>query len=342
MADVVSDVETPPSNSLPTVLVPAEVADRCYLSEALLWVALNKIPLAAEGLNEVDERIDQNEIGGLEQNLREVQVVTDSECQRAGLPSNPEYEDFKAGDYHQTPENIRALLKLDLPKEDKDRLEIDLRESVAFHRRQAEWDGEFEQFLDIHKNRLFLALREGRLVALGKMLPKRTVSASLRHPDDDDYWSDWAKEPWEVIPSDYWLSNKIVWMESCAEGRGNAYALIQVKTEELFQVFPALKTDAVHGVVRIGDSFVIQDHDGSSVVPDAKRGRPPHNWDEFHLEIAKRLKADSLPKKQEALIAEMQSWCRQKWGRDIGRSTVLQKLKPYYDNFVRVAKNPTT
>lgn len=49
--------------------------------------------------------------------------------------------------------------------------------------------------------------------------------------------------------------------------------------------------------------------------------------------MAGRVQRGPLPAKQEALIAEMQDWCKAKWGLDVGRSTLLQKLKPYYDAF---------
>jgi hypothetical protein len=39
------------------------------------------------------------------------------------------------------------------------------------------------------------------------------------------------------------------------------------------------------------------------------RGRPPFNWESFHVEIAMRIKSNSFPEKQEALIADMQKWC---------------------------------
>ena len=44
-------------------------------------------------------------------------------------------------------------------------------------------------------------------------------------------------------------------------------------------------------------------------------------------------------RKQEAFIAEMQQWCRQRWDRDVARSTLLQKVKPYYDALIRKSES---
>jgi hypothetical protein len=68
-------------------------------------------------------------------------------------------------------------------------------------------------------------------------------------------------------------------------------------------------------------------------------GRPSFKWDEFHLEIAERLQKGVLPTKQKAFISEMQQWCKTQWGREVARSTLLQKIKPYYDAFVRAEKS---
>ena len=78
---------------------------------------------------------------------------------------------------------------------------------------------------------------------------------------------------------------------------------------------------------------------GVAVSRSGKRGRPAYDWDTFHLQMARRCKEGSLPTKQEALIAEMQAWCLTAWGRSVGRSTLLQKIRPYYDAFVRKSEN---
>jgi hypothetical protein len=64
-------------------------------------------------------------------------------------------------------------------------------------------------------------------------------------------------------------------------------------------------------------------------------------WDRFHLEIAKRLMAGKIPEKQDAFVAEMHEWCRTTLGVKPGESTLKQRIKPYYDTFVRKVRNPS-
>jgi hypothetical protein len=48
------------------------------------------------------------------------------------------------------------------------------------------------------------------------------------------------------------------------------------------------------------------------------------------------MRSTSFPEKQEALIADMQEWCRRHWQREVGRTTVLQK--PFYDALANESK----
>ena len=53
------------------------------------------------------------------------------------------------------------------------------------------------------------------------------------------------------------------------------------------------------------------------------------------MEIARRARDGKLPAKQEAFIADLQQWCQVKWGTSPKRSTLLQKVKPFYDGMFR-------
>jgi hypothetical protein len=58
-------------------------------------------------------------------------------------------------------------------------------------------------------------------------------------------------------------------------------------------------------------------------------------WDQFHLEVAALAKVNALPRKKEAAIQHFEDWFREKLGLRVGRSSIGQKLTPYYDRFVR-------
>jgi len=53
------------------------------------------------------------------------------------------------------------------------------------------------------------------------------------------------------------------------------------------------------------DNFVLSGELRSEPVMLPVQGRPPFKWEEFFVELAKRVKEDKLPEKQEALIADM-------------------------------------
>lgn len=320
-----------------TVFIPLAVAERCYLSEALLWVAVNRYPAAYVTEHNIDAREDDEYVEGLEPYLPNEEPLSGDECAAAGLPSNPEREDFESGDFHQTPENLRELLKiLEIPDDDRKRLERELVEAEAFDERQKAWDAEFELFLDEPKARLFLALREGRVGARGKPLPLPTWEASIDHLEAEQ-WEGWDKVGWQPIAQEFWISTRIDWFECQAEGKGGAYGLILVECEQLFECFPARVERVDHVVGKVGGALIL-DQGLSTIAPRGMpRGRRPMEWDAFHLEVAKRLQKAGLPAKQEAFVAEMQDWCRTNWRKDVGRSTILTKVKPYYDEFVRTS-----
>jgi hypothetical protein len=320
--------------SIKTILIPQAVAEICYLSEALMWVAINRFPLGALIEEGYDARRELDYIEGLDPNFGDDSPVTDAECARVGLSVNPTYGAGISGDAHRAPEDLKNLLSADgLRDDNRQWLERELAESVAFNEACKRWDEEFKDFVDVHSSRLFLALREGRLVAEGIKLPESSREASLIRLDEMN-WTGWGLSKWVSIPSDFWHSNKINWEKSWAEGRGAAFALIQVKADGLFACFPPPAPEAAN-VVKVANDLVPLEQTGDEPGTPNLRGRPPLNWDSFHLELAKRINSNALPEKQEALVAEMQAWCKRNWRRDVGRSTVLQKIKPYYDLLVR-------
>jgi hypothetical protein len=325
------------NDRLPTLLIVSEVAKRCYLWEAVLWVSMNRFPIASYSESGLDVRLDDDSIEGLDPSGLFIEPVTNSECKAADLPNNPSHEEHESGDYHSRPEDIWKLLEMDISEADKETLRDDLKKSIAHYARQEAWDNKFDHFLDPTKSRLFLAFREGRLDAFGKRLPEVTVTQSLEVLDGEK-WQEFRDNPWQSIPSAFWTMEKIDWMASQAEGLDSAFALIQVDTKQLMDVFPPMTLTPVSGVVRVGDSLIMSDVH-PEIVKESRGGRPAHDWEQFFVEVARRLKAGQLPKKQESGIAEMQDWCLRNWKCRVARSTVLQKVKPYYDAFMRKSES---
>jgi hypothetical protein len=87
-------------------------------------------------------------------------------------------------------------------------------------------------------------------------------------------------------------------------------------------------------VEKIGGSFVITD---AAAQVYRKRGRPPYHWEAFHLELAELIRRGDLPAKKEAAIQYFQDWLPRTLGIKPSRAAIGEKLKPYYDRFVRMA-----
>ena len=85
----------------------------------------------------------------------------------------------------------------------------------------------------------------------------------------------------------------------------------------------------------IAGQYILDESNEEKIKKLKKRGRPSMNWGSFYLELAGRVKNGDLPKKQEAFIFEMQGWCLKNWGREVGRSTLLEKIRPFYQEYVR-------
>jgi hypothetical protein len=299
----------------------ATLANPCF------WVALSRLPLGFKTENGVDAREDYEYLDDeTTPYLPYDNVVTNDECEAVGLPPNPEWERIESGESYPEPDFIREMLKTELTDEFRVELEENLSDSIALRDRQQKWNEAFNEFVDQHRHKLFLSLCEGRLGAQGKRLS-----------DADEL--DWKGIHWEPIPLTFWISYKIDWAMSRAEGRGGKYGFILVDTNELIKVFPLPSLPEGSNIMKIGDQWVLPK--GASVISAAGRtlGRPPLKWDEFHLEVAKYVQRGTLPEKQDSFIFTMEQWCKTHWGRKVGRSTILQKVKPYYDTFVRPKKS---
>lgn len=311
------------------VLTAVEVAEFCYLWEAVLWVAVYRYPLVEFTVDGEDARRHPDVIEGLRPNVKCDRLLTTEECALAGLATNPEYEELKSG---EPPESVEYLERV-LGECDPEHREVwnqRLAYAKDIARRQAIWNDAFDALADRCQVRLFLALQDGTLTAWGKPLPRTTIETSISRLDTAG-GHDWYQEDWQSIPASFWRSSGIKWLECHAEGRGNAHGHIQIGFEDLQRLFPAPPAQPADDVVKIGTSLVISPGRTMPIVVANNRGRKPFPWEAFHVEIALRLRGGSLPNKREAFIAEMHAWCLKQWGRDVGRSTILQKLKPYYD-----------
>ena len=160
-----------------TVLVPGETTERCYLSEALFYVALGRLPLSFPTENYIDARVDYeyHRDEEIKPFLPGGGDLTETECEAAGLKPNPEFD-------RPTP-------------------------FEKWEKRKEKWNAKLQEFFDDYRLKLFASLHEGRLPALGKKLPKNSTVGDIN--DYEFGW--WNSTPWEPIPPRFWISSKIDW-----------------------------------------------------------------------------------------------------------------------------------
>lgn len=161
-----------------TVLHPATLAEWCFLSEFLYWLALRRFPLAIYDLDGGDFRFSRE--GELYASSAIESPVSYAECEFAGLPPNPRYrallEDGIATDAKSLEEMEQYIEALS----GTDREDLIARRQNALDQVKEieEWDGEFTRYLDYFKSKLFIDLREGKIVAYGIEL-KATSDAEI-------------------------------------------------------------------------------------------------------------------------------------------------------------------
>jgi hypothetical protein len=135
------------------------------------------------------------------------------------------------------------------------------------------------------------------------------------------------------IPPTFWSLQGIDFDASAAANGTDYYCHISCRTDDVFSMFPGEREETT-GVMRVGASFVLNGRPGV-IRSSLRRGRPSYPWDAFHLEVAELLRRNELPDKKEAAIAYFRSWFDREHGIKASRSVVGEKLKPYYDRFLR-------
>lgn len=346
--------------SIYSVLIASAVSENCYLEEALYWMAVRRFPIfrpvSSSYWGDIREFDEGNHLFYPE---FRPEPPSEAETRFAGLPAFPQL--VGNFDSYDPPARVleRHLIEDLTAGLLKDKEEIEDRKTQIENSRENEsvlheWEQVFNARLKEEWIHLFDALREGRVQATGQpienaLLAQLVADEEVRSSRFDQEglplkynlsdatspsWEDGSREP---IPEGFWNARNTKWKWSCATGNGGAYALILINTQSLIQAFPAPEPhdESVRKAAQIGDAFILMGKAENPPTPKKKRGRPPFPWIEFHVEMAKRVRDGKLPSKQESMISDMQAWARKKWGEAPERSTMLQNLKPYYDEFGR-------
>lgn len=317
---------------MPTFFQPVELSERCFLEEVLYWVAFERLPIAVywddgKEIRESDEIDYEPEIVD--------RVLTETETERAGMPPDPRWRATIEEKTHLPSAHYdRYLADPDLDPDLRKSWTLERERSVAYEQECEAWQAHFEEAIEFPRSKIFVALKEGRLPAKGKLLPSLDLDEAIETLDTKDQ-SILDIEPKDIPPS-FWTLKGTNFESSSAQNSFAHYFHISCLTDDVLRAFPGSREEIV-GVARIGDTLILSDRP-RLVRPAIKRGRPSYPWDVFHLEVADLLRREEMPDKKEAAIEYFQCWFERKHGIRPSRAAVGEKLKPYFDKFIKSAR----
>jgi hypothetical protein len=317
---------------MPTFFQPVALPERCFLEEVLYWVAFERLPVVAyevygKEIRESDELEYEPDIVERE--------LTETESERAGIPSDPRWRAIMEEKTHLPSAHYdRFLADPDLDPGLRKLWISEREESVAYEQECEAWQPHFEEAVEFPQSRIFVALKEGRLPTKGRLLPsldldEATVILDAKNQSILDI------EPTDIAPS-FWTLKGTNFESSSARNSSAHYCHISCLTDDVLRAFPGSREEIV-GVERIGDTLILSEKP-RLVRPAIKRGRPSYPWDGFHLEVANLLRRNEMPDKKEAAIEYFQSWFEREHGIRPSRAAVGEKLKPYFDKFIKPAR----
>jgi len=314
---------------MPTFCQPEEVPECCFLHEALLWLAFQRLPVALYNDRAEDIR------SGSEYEGPEVDPpggpLTDAECERGGIPPDPHF-------HYLTDESHRPLQTYNQLQAQHGRDEAIRRIKEALDKEQAdyeracmEWQSHYDRATEYPASQIFIALREGRLRACGRLLPSPNVDEAIANLEAEDRYV--GDLPLTEIPPSFWSLKGIQFDVSAAKNADAYYCHVLLLTDDLLTAFPGERRPI--GAEQIGDTIIVNETAHNTGQSSTPRGRPSYPWERFHLEISALLQKNELPAKKEAAIQYFQSWFESELGIRPSRAAIGEKLTPYYDRFVR-------
>lgn len=319
-----------------TVYEPALIAEECYLLEAVYWCAFKRFPFATT-IDHVDRRFHKDHFELEEPFIPSLLELSAEESSFAGLPLDPGWNWEEDEPVYLSSENARNMIEMLQRHEPLDESIIaeykdELIKALAHEKKLKIWRQSFDDYLDQFKTQICLDLRSGKLSSVGIKLPARTMERSLAILEAEGHHPR-AEEAVE-IPKEVWVSRFIDWDKSAVFGRRLSFAAVRINVEELLDRYPAdLKGERI-GAVKQHYCLLVKDGSSDTLTP-TKRGRPALPWDLFHVEVARMYQQGEMPDKKEAAIAILQEWFSKKAARSVSRSAIGEKLKPYFDAFVR-------
>ncbi len=284
------------------VLQAVPVPEHCLLSEVLAWCAFKRIPIVSE-----DWEFPRSPRPRASEPDSPFDLGPD-ECKLAGLPPEAWILHWTAG----------GLKERGIPSGyDRDTV--------------VNWREQFTRYLEPFKLKIMSGLRDGRMIGEG-------IRTSDQHASKDK--SGAYKTPqFEPVQDDFWTMEGVDWDGSVVASTftSDRFTWVRFPLRHVFETYPLdVSMLPCSTVYRVGGVY-IEGAEPGNAPPNlgGRRGRLSNiPWEHFHLEVAALVRDEKLPAKVEAAIEHFREWFHQKFDLDVSRTTIGDKLRPYYYRFV--------
>ncbi len=317
---------------------PVEIAERCFLSEAIFWLLLREVPTLEEGSTANDDARFSDSSEGEGGNWVRLTGLTSDDCEKLGIPPNPieELEDFTSDgvtlvtlnlldDYEHRGSSLADTIYQDHSKEE-------IEKARKLLEKYPEWLEIVDSRMELPRVQILQAILQGELAVFCRNHIERALEddedpKEIDAADDKNFID--ADDPRAFVeaPLNIFKAKNIDWQLSCSTVEKLQFQDICVDTMALLRLFPDPEEHAVT-VSRVGNVLFPEDDD-LPAHSRPKRGRPSLPWAEMHQELGRWIERDSIPNKKEALVAELMEWCRMKWGRAVSRSAIQSQLRNF-------------
>lgn len=320
-----------------------EIPSQWYLVEAVWWLALQRVPwgtrageLVAEGWFEEDDELPPSDP---ELSQTSLLALEKEYTDKANLSPSPM---VVRADYDSTRSlraNIRRIAKLQARIKDKGipshyAETIEIIEDQIFEREI--WRQDHLRQFSLDAANLFASLKGGSVTASGFKVFGKTFDEA-RKTIKSRSLNFRTMERISISPEE-WSLDGMSWDDCTLQTELHLYCCVAIYRDELLSHFPPKLINSPNGGF-CDDLFIVSEDKVFEFVEDdaknTKPGRPTKNWDAFYLELTDRLMNGRLPKKQSAAAYEMRMWFKDELGEKVGLSTISEKLKPFYDRFMR-------
>lgn len=329
------------------ILKPIEPPHACFLWEAIQWRAFGSFPIAYWNSDGRDYR-ESPEDGEyfcppIPDDNRTLTYLSEKQTAMAGLGPDPSYIAMENDQYYSDLGHYDHMIKLlSNPRNDDPELRQELADQVVTYRKERaeaveflavykEWRQDHDAYIDQFQTELLLALRRGDLVAYGRKMPHRQQSKCEKIFDSKGFWTA-DIEPTPISPEG-WVSKYVNWLEGSLKTPADYFVWVTITIEDLLKIFPPSKLVPENILMSVGDSYAIAEN---AVTIDkshgnSRRGRPPLPWQDFYVEVARHYRDGTMPDKKEAAIQFFMDWFKVAKGLGASRSSVGEKLKPFFD-----------